>query len=130
MDNPLWLKLQALTRCARCGDRQPVAVAAVGFRCRSCSADWRWAACGSCDRLEMVREELPALECSTCHTVQVAWWTTIDSESIAELVVTRRRDVEARRRRIRRQWAIVIGLLVGMALLGAWISVLSVRQPG
>lgn len=104
-----------------------MAVAAVGYRCRSCAADWRWAACGGCNRLDVVREELPVVECSGCHIVHVAWWKTSESESIAELVAARRRDLEARRRRIWRQWAIVVGLLVGLALLGAWVSILSLR---
>ncbi|HUR22415.1 MAG TPA: hypothetical protein VMZ73_00940 [Acidimicrobiales bacterium] len=102
-----------------------MAVAAVGYQCRSCSADWRWAVCGNCQRLEAVREELPAVQCSGCHTVHVSWWKTIDSEAIAEMVAGRRRSVEARRRRIRKQWAILIGLLVGLALLGNWLLVLS-----
>lgn len=128
--NPLWLKPEIVTRCARCGDRQPVAVAAVGYRCRSCGADWRWVACGNCDRLDVVREELPAVECAGCHTVHVSWWKTSDSESIAEVVAGRRRSVVAQRRRIWRPWAVLIGLLLGLALLRAWLRVLALGPSG
>lgn len=130
MEQPLWLKPAPVARCTQCGERQPVAVAAVGYQCRSCAADWRWAACGNCERLDIVREELAVVECSGCHTAHVAWWKTSESESIAELVVARRRAVEARRRRNWTQWAILIGLLVGLALFGSWISVLSLRRQG
>lgn len=130
MENPLWLKPEVVTRCEHCGERQPLAVAAVGYQCRSCAADWRWAACASCGRLDIVREELPLVECSGCHAVQVAWWKTSESESIAELVAARRRAVEARRRRNRTRWAILIGLLVGLALFGSWISMLSLQGQG
>lgn len=125
MNNPLWLKPEAMVRCAHCGERQRVAVAAVGYQCRSCAADWRWVACGNCDRLDVVREELPAVQCSGCHTVHVAWWKTGDSESIAELVVRRRHSAEAGRWRNLKRWAMVIGLLVAAALVGAWLFVLS-----
>ena len=127
MENPLWLKQETPARCAHCGERQPVAVTAVGYQCRSCAADWRWAACGNCERLDIVREELPVVECSGCHTVHLSWWKASDSESIADGVAERRRGVEARRRRLWKQWALVIALLVGLALLGSWISVLSLR---
>lgn len=117
MEKPVWLKREAMARCGRCAARQPVAVTAVGYRCRVCSADWRWAACGNCERIQIVREELPAVECVQCHTVHVSWWTTADSESIAATVAARRRDVDARRRRVLQAWAAVIGLLLGLTLL-------------
>lgn len=122
MEKPLWVKPEATTRCGRCGERQPVAVAAVGYRCRSCGADWRWAVCGNCEFVQVVREELPAVECSRCHTVHVSWWKTADSESIAPVVAERRRADDVRRRRAWKGWAAVLGLLLGLALLALWVQ--------
>lgn len=130
MDKPLWLKPEAMSRCARCGEHQAVAVAAVGYRCRSCGTDWRWAVCGNCEQLHVVREELPAVECPRCHTVHVSWWRTADSEDIAAMVAEHRRRDDARRRRVRRAWASLIALLVGLALLATWLWVLSPRLGG
>lgn len=124
MDRRLWVKPEATARCRHCGERQPVAVAAVGYRCRSCGADWRWAVCGNCERMQVVREELPAVECSRCHTVHVSWWKTADSESIAATVAGHRQRHDERRRRVWRRWVALLAVLLGLALLAAWVLLL------
>jgi hypothetical protein len=122
MDEPMWLKREAMTRCGHCGERQPVAIAAVGYQCRACATDWRWAVCGNCELVQVAREELEAFVCARCHAVQVAWWKTRHSESLAGMVSERRREDDARRRRVRRAWVAVGGLLLGLALLGLWLA--------
>lgn len=120
MSRPVWLKREAVNRCGRCGRRQAVPVAAVGYRCRFCDADWRWAVCGTCGLLQVQREELPAVECQRCHTVHVSWWKTADSETIAEEVAERRHYADVRGRRVRRALVAVVALvalLLGGALL-------------
>lgn len=124
MERRLWLKPQATARCGHCGERQPVPVAAVGYRCRSCGADWRWAVCGNCELVQVVREEIPAVECARCHTVHVSWWKTADSESIAGMIGEQRRRHDERRRQAWRRRVALLAVLFGLSLLAAWVLLL------
>ena len=127
MDKPVWLKPEAVTTCRGCGERQPVAVGAVGYRCRRCGTDWRWTTCGNCGALQTAPEESTAVECLECHAVHVAWWKTADSESVAAAVAERRRSEDARRRRAWRSWGLVLGLLVAAAVLAGFFWSLARR---
>ena len=107
-------------RCPRCADLEHVAATATAARCKACAARWRWAACQSCDTMQMPFEWDESWRCNQCGVVQRSWWRTPDADSTGRAVAQRRaKEADSGLK----PWLAGVAALVALLVVGGVLSI-------